>query len=210
MNMIFFGSKNHLFRLGSTQGIDAITPMCMFASVIVRDMFPTATRKFQQSNTSPKFEGHFTIDCAQSLHLTYPMCGAAITMTEIEKDANVHSMGKVMDNLPDLLVFVGPEFARNIDDLERRRLEARFRSTDRDLTPTLSHVEFMAAIRACHARQNDNHGKQATLNVVRPPYLLDIEAGDVGLREWPPFAVVVGDNNDRYVQRCMARRAISI
>ena len=46
MNLIFFGNVSQLIRNNmSLADKDAIAPMCIYASAIIRDLFPTAARK---------------------------------------------------------------------------------------------------------------------------------------------------------------------
>ena len=213
MNFIFFGNVSQLIRNNMTLADkDAIAPMCIYASAIARDLFPTAARKFQSTRTGLTFEGPFMVDCARSLHLSYQMFGAVITMTEVDADPKVQTLGKPVNDLPDVLVFVGHEFTRNVDDLERRRLERRFRDSNRTIDgPSLSHIEFMAAIRGCAARHNGKESKPSPIHIMRDFSMGNVRASDVGLRgDWEPLAVVVGEYNDRYVQRCLTRKAITI
>lgn len=213
MNLIFFGNVSQLIRNNmSLSDKDAIAPMCIYASAIIRDLFPTAARKFQGTRTGLTFEGHFMVDCARSLHLSYPLFGAVISVSEVDMDPKVQTIGKPVNDLPDVLVFVGREFTRGTHDLERRRLERRFRDADRVIEgPSLSHLEFMAAIKGCAARHNGKEDKPSPTHIMRDFSMGNVRASDVGLRgDWEPLAVVVGEYNDRYVQRCMTRKAITI
>lgn len=214
MNFLFFGSKDKLLSSGAFRDVDSASPMCMYAAVVFRDLFPAAVRKTQQQSTfgtgkGRTFTPHFMIDCAGSIGLQYPLHAALVTMEDTSENGVVE-MFRTAGTVPDVMVFVGDEFCAQLNDIDKHRNAKRLMSERREVWPEMSHVDFMTAMRKVHARRTHDRAADRELHVIRGEYNRVVRPHEVGIAKWHPLTVVIGNINDPYIKHCITNKTVPI